>query len=185
MNTIYLIFLIISFIICFSLFLYLIRFKQKKQICTVFICMLLIQAIHCSSLILQILSNNINPILFEYVAYISAFLPVAVFFTGLIFARTKIKFKKSYLLLFVVPIISLILVWTNNYHHLFYKVYSIEMNKTIVGPYFIVHSIYSYTLLFIGLLYLIRYSIKNSGFFSRQSLLIILGTLIPIVLNIL
>ena len=185
MNTIYLIFLIISFMICFSLFLYLIRFKQKKQICTVFICMLFIQAIHCSSLIFQILCPQIEPIFFEYFAYISAFLPVAIFFTGLIFAKTKIKFKKIYLLLFVIPILSLILLWTNNYHHLFYEVYSVEMNETIVGPYFIVHSIYSYSLLFIGLLYLIKYSIKNSGFFSKQSLLIILGTLIPIVLNIL
>ena len=59
------------------------------------------------------------------------------------------------------------------------------MNETINGPYMFVHSIYSYTLLLVGLVYLISYSIKNAGFFSRQSILIILGCLFPITVNVL
>ena len=182
---IYLVPLIISFLIAFSLFLYVFRMKSKKQIRMPFLAISLIEAIHCLSLIFQILFKNVDPLFFEYFAYISAFLPVAFYYTGLIFAKTKIEFKKLDLLLFVIPIISVLLVWTNNSHHLFYVNYSTEMDKTITGPYFMVHSLYSYCLLFIGLLYLIRYSIKNSGFFSKQSVFIMIGTLIPIVLNIL
>ncbi len=185
MNSVYLVLLIISFLICFSLFFYLIRLKSRKQICKPFICISIIQVIHCLSLILQILNPQIDPILFENFAYISAFLPIAVLFAGIIYAKTEIKFKKSYLLLFVIPCFSLVLLWTNSSHHLFYEQYSTEMNKTITGPYFVIHSIYSYCLLFIGLLYLLRYSIKNSGFFSKQSIFIVLGTLIPVTLNIL
>ena len=185
MTSVYLILLIVSFLICFSLFFYLIRLKSEKQICKPFICISLIQVIHCLSLILQILNPQINPILFENFAYISVFLPVAILFAGIIYAKTEIKFRKSYLLLFVVPCLSLVLLWTNSSHHLFYEQYSTEMNETIPGPYFVVHSIYSYCLLFIGLLYLLRYSIKNSGFFSKQSIFIVLGTLIPVTLNIL
>ena len=37
-----------------------------------------------------------------------------------LFTKTKIYFKKSYLLLFIIPILTLIMVWTNNYNHLFY-----------------------------------------------------------------
>lgn len=128
---------------------------------------------------------GIPPIYFDYFVYIgTCFLPVCLLFTSIVFSKTKIKFKKSYLLLFVVPILSLLILWTNDYHHLFYIKYSINLNETQYGPYLFIHSVYSYLLLLIALIRLIKYSIKNAGFFSKQSLLIILGTLIPLVVNI-
>ena len=104
---------------------------------------------------------------------------------GLIFANTKIKFKKKYLLLFIIPIISLLVLWTNDYHHLFYEHYSVDFQENVYGPYAIVHNIYSYLLLFIGVVYLLKFSIKNSGLFSKQSMLIAIGTSIPVIVNIL
>ena len=187
-NYIYLGLLTISLLCCVVLLIYLSRTKNKKQIHKPVIMFVLLQVLHCSSLIAQILlrNTNINPIKFEYIAYISGCLiPIAFMFLGLIFSRTKIDFKKSYLLLFVIPILSLILLWTNDFHHLFYKTYSTTISEGEVGPYFIIHSIYSYALIIIGFVYLLKYSIKNSGFFSKQSLLIILGSLLPIVVNLL
>jgi len=49
----------------------------------------------------------------------------------------------------------------------------------------IVHTLYSYGLLILSILNLIKFSIKNAGFFSQQSLLLIAGTIIPVVINIL
>lgn len=49
----------------------------------------------------------------------------------------------------------------------------------------IVHSLYSYGLLLLGVFNLIKFSIKNAGFFSKQSLLIITGSMVPIIINIL
>ena len=40
-------------------------------------------------------------------------------------------------------------------------------------------------MLFIGIIYLLKFSIKNSGFFSKQSILIVLGISVPVVINIL
>ena len=48
-----------------------------------------------------------------------------------------------------------------------------------------IHILYTYTLLIISIIILLRYSIKNAGFFSKQSLLIVIGSLIPIVVNVL
>jgi len=107
-----------------------------------------------------------------------------MFFTSLVFANTKAKLKKVYLLL-IIPIISLIVLWTNDYHHLFYKVYSINLNETISGSYMTVHLIYTYGLFIISITNLLKYTIKNAGFFSKQSIFIIIGTLIPILVNIL
>ena len=47
-----------------------------------------------------------------------------------------------------------------------------------------VHSIYSYVCLFVGILYLVIYSAKNSGFFSKQSMMLVTGTLIPVIVNL-
>lgn len=129
---------------------------------------------------------SIPPIYFDYVAYIGiCFLPISVLFTGLIFANTKIKFSCKYLFLLIIPFVSLFILWSNNFHHLFYIYYSVNLSECIYGPYSIIHNIYSYLILFIGLFYLLRYAIKNSGFFSKQSLLILLGISIPVVINIL
>lgn len=49
----------------------------------------------------------------------------------------------------------------------------------------IVHNIYSYSLLLLGVFQMIKATSKNSGFFSKQSLLLILGISIPLVTNIL
>lgn len=179
--------------LCFTtlLILYLCFFLHKSnhqaQIKKAFFCTLVCLLICCIGLIAQILFSkrfNIDPIYFDYFVYIgTCLLPVAFFFMGLIFAKTKITFNKSYLLLFIVPTISLITLWTNNYHHLFYVKYSTKMSETIFGPFCYLHSIYTYTLFFVGFCYLMKSSVKHSGIFSKQALLIIIGTLIPILVS--
>lgn len=188
MNT-NLIMLIVSTIIALALFFYIKRSNVKNSLTNIFIINLSLILIWIIPLILQILFAdrfNIKPIIFDYFAYIGiCFLPVSMFFTGLIFVNTKIKFKKSYLLLFIVPIISLIMVWTNDYHHLFYVNYSLELSDAEYGAYFNIYSFYNLILYAIGLIYLLRYSIKNSGFFSKQAILFTIAALIPLVANIL
>ena len=180
--------LFISFLTTAVLSIVILKKIAKSQLRTWFLLTIACLLICDIGLIGQILFSEklgIPPIYFDYFVYIgTCFLPVCLLFTSIVFSKTKIKFKKSYLLLFVVPILSLLILWTNDYHHLFYIKYSINLNETQYGPYLFIHSVYSYLLLLIALIRLIKYSIKNAGFFSKQSLLIILGTLIPLVVNI-
>ena len=181
--------LVITTIINAFLIVYLSKKKSKNQLNKVFILALSLLILWSIGLIAQITLSgplNIEPIYFDYFVYIGACLvPVAVFFMGLIYANTKIEFKKRYLLLFVIPIISLIVLWTNDYHHLFYEHYSVDFQENVYGPYATIHNIYSYVLLALGIIYMLKFSIKNSGFFSKQSLLIVLGVSVPLVVNIL
>lgn len=170
--------------------IYVLRTKGRSQLKTIFCVDLICVLVICLGVIFQdILSKNFNwnPWNFEKFIYIgTCFLPVAIFFTGLIFAKTKITFKKKYLLFFIVPALSLILLWTNDYHHLFYKIYSyLYLSDCKVGPYMIIHNIYSYTLLFLGVIQMLNVASKNSGFFSKQTLLIVVGISIPLITNIL
>ena len=181
--------LIISSLVSLVLLIYILKQKNKSQLQSIFgIDVALVFFWNLGILLQNQLSEryNIDPYIFECFVYIfTCTLPVSLFFTSLVFANTKIKFKKSYMLLFIVPIISLIVLWTNDYHHLFYKVYSTNLNDTVTGPYTIIHYIYTYGLFAISIINLLRYSIRNAGFFSKQSILIVLGVLIPIVVNIL
>lgn len=170
--------------------IYVLRTKGRSQLKTIFYVDLICVLVICLGVIFQdILSKYFswNPWNFENFIYIgTCFLPVAIFFTGLIFAKTKITFKKKYLLFFIVPALSLIVLWTNDYHHLFYKIYSyLYLSDCKVGPYMIIHNIYSYTLLFLGVIQMVNVASKNSGFFSKQTLLIVVGISIPLITNIL
>ena len=184
-----LILLIIALIADIFLLVMILKSVNKNQIKKIFSFNLFCLVICISGQIAQILFADrfhINPVYFDYFVYIgTCFLPVSVFFTGLVFVNTKIVFKKKYLLLFIIPIISLLVLWTNDFHHLFYESYSVDFQKNVYGPYATIHNIYSYALLFIGILYLLKFSIKNSGFFSKQSILIVLGISVPVVINIL
>lgn len=163
--------------------------KSKKQIKKIFSFNLICLLICTTGQITQILFSQklgIKQIYFDYFVYIgTCFLPISVYFTGLSFENTKMQFKKKYSVLFIIPIISLIILWTNDYHHLFYKQYSTSIANTVYGPYMVIHNIYSYILLGLGIIYMLKFSIKNSGFFSKQSLLIVLGVSVPVVVNIL
>ena len=129
---------------------------------------------------------NIEPIYFENFIYIgTCMLPVALFFVAIIFRNTKIRFKRKYLLLFIIPFLTLAILYTNQYHNLFYEVYSSNLNEMVYGPYFYIHSIYTYGLLLISIGIMINASLKNSGSFSKQTILIIIGTMFPILVNLL
>ena len=179
--------LIISLIAHITLLFIILKSVRKTQLEVIFSLTLLSNSICIIGQTLQLIFiDKYNPIYLDYFVYIgTCFLPLCIFFTGLIFENTKIHFKKRYILLFTIPIISLLVLWTNDYHHLFYENYSVDFQINEYGPYAIVHNIYSYILLAIGLLYMLRFSIKNAGFFSKQSLLIVFGISIPVIINIL
>ena len=184
-----LVLLIIATSINFSLLFIIWKKTNKNQLQRAFSLNLVCTLICLIGLIAQILLSpilNIAPIYFDYFVYIgTCFLPIGIFLTGKILFKTKIKFNGYYLMLFLIPIISLIILWTNDIHHLFYKYYSININNCIYGKYKIIHDIYSYVLIFIGIIYMLKATSRNSGFFSKQSLLIIAGISIPVITNLL
>ena len=163
--------------------------KNKNQIKHIFTIILLLLFDMCFFVFLGgVLSEplGIPPIYFDYFSYIgSCFLPLCIYFISITFANSNLVFKRWHMLLFIIPILSLLVLWTNDYHHLFYEVYSINLNETVIGPYAYVYLAYTYIMLAIGLINLLRYSIKNSGFFSKQSILFLIGSIIPIVVNLL
>ena len=181
--------LIISTLSIILLICNIIRKRHLSQLQYAFTSVLVMILIISVGVILQLIyatSGDVDPIIFEKFIYIgTCLLPVALFFVAIIFKNTKIRFKKKYLLLFIIPFLTLGVLYTNQYHHLFYDVYSSNLNEMVYGPYFYVHTIYTYGLLLISMWIMINSSFKNAGAFSKQTILIIIGTAFPIAINVL
>lgn len=164
--------------------------SHKVQIVQNFKYTILCMILWCLGLVVQIFVINyttISPLYIDYFIYIPVvFTPVALFFVSISYARNvSYKVKKWSFLVALVPFLTIYILWTNDIHHLFYKVYSINPEDTVFGPYFLVHSLYTYGLFIVDIIILLRNSIKSYGIFSMQSILISLSVIVPIVVNML
>ncbi len=181
--------LCLSTLLTLSLFVYILRMKSKSQIHTTFLLTVFFIFIWSLGHILEVSTTVIHGytnMSFVYLYYSGLiFVPISLLFTGLVFVKTQLSITWYYIWLLVFPVIDFLLLITNEYHGLYFVKYSIFGNEAQYGEFFIVHTIVQYIYIVTALYYFIRFSIKNSGFFSKQSLLIILGVLFPFVINIL
>ena len=180
--------LIIAIIFLFYMIKYLGKTEKKKKTVTLFANIFKLMLLWNASLLLQNLLAeplNINPIYFDYLAYVGIiFLPVYLYLTARSFSNSKFKIKIYHLFLFVIPIISTCILWTNDFHNLFYTEYSIYVNEAKFGNYFNIHTLYTYILIAISLIILLKHSIKQNHKISAQSLLFLLAIAAPVAINL-
>lgn len=89
--------------------------------------------------------------------------------------------KKAYAALLTIPLLSLILLWTDPLHGLFFGSARINVSSLITsgGPWFYVFSFYSYGLMAVSVVLLARYYQRSSQFYRRQVRIILVGILLP------
>lgn len=186
--TISLVLILISTIVVVIMAYMIYKNRNKSQLKYVFVSMISLLFIWnvCTMLELYIrVTYGYTEMVFINICYFSiTFLPIIILLFGIVYAHTQIRFCWKYLLLLIIPVFSTILIWTNNLHKLFFIHYSVNSKEAIYGIYFYFHSVYSYICIFVGISYLIVFSIKNAGFFSKQSLFIIFGYSVPLSVNI-
>ena len=185
--TTYSIFLVLvgAFVMLIVLMDSLIKIKQKTNLHKHFITLVSLFSIHILGLLLQILMSGtpIKPIYFEYITYIGAmYFGVEIFVIGLLY-KDKNRDISNLNWLYILPSILLGILWTNDFHHLFYVEYSTNFAETVFGPALYVFMVYSYGLIIASFVSMIRVTIKQSGFLSPQSALIIAGALVPLISN--
>ncbi|MEN8905540.1 MAG: histidine kinase N-terminal 7TM domain-containing protein [Clostridiales bacterium] len=186
-------FQILSLLVHITLFIMIALSKFKSQLHYMF--MLYIFSIFLwsflrtfSSVIYNIykIENNILHMNLDSLALCSLiFTSVFFLFLSKIFVKTKIEFDLKNKIIFIIPIIVTVLVWTNKYHNLFYKKYSYIGEGNEYGILYIINILYSYILIMYALYQLISFCIRNSGFYSRQAVIFIIGASSPILINIL
>lgn len=171
-------------------FVFFTRKKQKSTLYSLFRVLFLLLSLHVVALILlfyfkDIILNMDTLMYIDAISYISTCnLPVILFFISSIYENKETNLKK-YWYLFIIPILSIIIIFTNPLHHLFCKSYAINVADVQLGPYFYVHMLYTYLLILVAFIKLIKTSISKAGFLSFGTILIILGACAPIIPNLL
>ena len=166
------------------------RKKQKSTLYSLFRVLFLLLSLHVVALILlfyfkDIILNMDTLMYIDAISYISTCnLPVILFFISSIYENKETNLKK-YWYLFIIPILSIIIIFINPLHHLFCKSYAINVADVQLGPYFYVHMLYTYLLILVAFIKLIKTSISKAGFLSFGTILIILGACAPIIPNLL
>ena len=160
----------------------LIKHFKNLVLCMIFwACILIVQLIF-----IKIFGESIA-LYVDYFTYIPVvLLPVILFYFVNSFEKSTYKPSIKGKLLFIVPILTLLIIWTNDLHHLFYKKYSLYVTEVEFGPYFTIHSLYTYGLIVVSVVKLLKASIKKSKkVFTPQFLLFAFAVAIPLLLNVL
>lgn len=160
--------------------------QNKTKIHKNFMVLIIFFIIHIFGLFLQTLfsKTGINPIYFEYIAYLGGMnFSTAIFILACSYYFKNSKLKNIHLM-YIIPAILMIVLWTNDFHHLFYKEYSVYLSLSTFGPFLDFFTIHSYVLLAGAFVFMLMASIKRSGFISAQTLTILLGLLAPILGNL-
>ncbi|MDH7478384.1 MAG: histidine kinase N-terminal 7TM domain-containing protein [Syntrophomonadaceae bacterium] len=170
------------------LFVYTLQVKRKSQIYYVFQAMLLAMIAWTIGNIMAWYNYKLTGnVAMPYVKlwYLgNCYLPVLLFLTGVMFSNDRFRISWRYTLLFLPATISYLTLITNEFNGgLFFKQFSMINTEVLYGPTFYFHTFFSYFFIIIGIYYLLSFTIKNAGLFSRQSMLIFIAAFCPLVVN--
>jgi PAS domain S-box-containing protein/putative nucleotidyltransferase with HDIG domain len=140
----------------------------------------------------ELLSPNPAWILFwakiEYF-FIVTIGPAWFFFAVSLSPWEKLKTAKIHFLVFLVPVLVLLFVWTNEFHHLFWSQHQIVQIKGIMymrnyyGPVFWIHLGYSYLLIGVAT-FILFYRFMMTEIIGRHQFIYLLIPLFPFFANI-
>jgi diguanylate cyclase (GGDEF)-like protein/PAS domain S-box-containing protein len=143
--------------------------------------------------IIEFLNNHMaGKLIAINISYIGVVtLPVMGFIFALQFTHSdRWLTSRRMLLLFVIPLITLVLLWTGKYHNLMLY----DLHLTIDGPFMLVANqyglwfwvfvTYSYALLIIGMLVLVHRLFSPPRLFQDQAIYLIIAVAVPAIANI-
>ncbi len=167
---------------------------RPRPIVTSFLWLMAAIAWWLFSAIIENMSTNVSlSIFWMKMCYLGiTTLPVIWFVFTLQYSdRGKWLTRPGLALLFILPAVTLIMVWTNDINHMIWK--SIVVDTSSYPPvttvtynaWFWVHAIYSYVLLLAGTINLSGLFFRTSGIFRKQTGILLLASFTPWVANLL
>ncbi len=100
------------------------------------------------------------------------------------FARGRDYAPKWLRLLFVLPLVTILIAWTNPLHHLYYENFSVVRSEIVFGPYMIVSGLSNYIFLISASVFLIYYGLKNNtALYWTQCILFSISGLCPLAVS--
>ncbi|MEG0073407.1 MAG: histidine kinase N-terminal 7TM domain-containing protein [Clostridia bacterium] len=149
--------------------------NKKTKISYMFIVLCITSILGIFGLIMQQLTttmffNNYSKYLFEPLLYLSTDSFAFTFYLIVRQFTNKSFDYKKYLWVYVFPILAIIMLVTNDAHHLFFEQYSNSFSEIKMGTFYEAMSSVEFVFMGLCLLHLLLGSIKNFRRFSKQML---------------
>ena len=168
---------------------------QRRQVrgARTFIFVMSTVAIHAFCYAFELASVNFETahlaLRLEYIGI--SFLSLSYALHILTYIGKREKIPKVWLrLAFVVPTLTVLLVWTNDAHHLIWQAVSLDRSQGFTvwrsefGLWFWIHIAHSYSLLFLSVLFLFRAVMQSPTTYRRHMVALFISVLAPFVGNI-
>ncbi|MES3018669.1 MAG: histidine kinase N-terminal 7TM domain-containing protein [Bacteroidota bacterium] len=179
---------IITLLLCINIF------RRYEVVVRWFGFMVLTIAVWALSYGFELATTNLPEMLFwiklEYVGI--SFLPACWFFFIVKFTgKDEWITRRNLSMVLIIPMLTLIFVWSNELHHLHYKSVGVDSSGSFPllnierGPWYFFHTFYFYVMLVWGILLLLDKFRRASKVFRMQNLTILIAAFIPWVANIL
>ncbi|MCF7890758.1 HD domain-containing protein [Candidatus Bipolaricaulota bacterium] len=120
----------------------------------------------------------------------SVFIPPLWFLVVWRYTQHDLKHHRSIFLLFVIPIFTAAFAWTNHFHGLMWSQaalhhhFNISVLSLTRGPWWLVDTVYSYSLLGGGIYLLLRDAAQLPRIYKKQALVLIAGVSVPLAGNL-
>ena len=166
--------------------------KRDKRAALPFTVMMLGLAVWSLGYGIELGFTTLEPMLFwDGVAFVgSVVVPTAWLLLAVEYAGYDDRLDRRHVgALAVEPVVTLALVWTNEFHGLIWRHTAIDATGPLTtprltfGPGYWVNFGYSYLLFFAGICLFVHVMLRASRLYRRQSLLMIAGGIVPVVMN--
>jgi len=162
--------------------------KQMLKLRIPFIFLLICIAVWSIGYIFEIAGVTLEEKLFwakfEYFGMATIFLPW-LFLVLKYAGKGRYISRKNILLLSIEPLLTILFVWTNEYHYLIWNEFHIEKYKTLnllmveYGPWAKIHTIYAYLILSVTFLILFQIIAHSYHVYKKQAIILFIASFIP------
>ena len=113
-----------------------------------------------------------------------SFCPPLYLCISFVFVTGNEKLARWHNLLFILPVVTTIMAWTNPLHHLYYSEFSVVRSEAVFGPYIYVSGVSNYVYLIAAIIYMLRFGIKNKEtLYWKQCVLFCISGLCPLLMS--
>ncbi|MFV2048924.1 histidine kinase N-terminal 7TM domain-containing protein [Metabacillus sp. YM-086] len=186
---IYIVFLAVSGVL--SLFIGVFAFIRRKNFLgsTMFILISLFSSIYTFGHAFELSSQSLSMIVFwTYFQYLGLpyIAPLSLLLVTQYIGAEKYMTKKNVITAFSIPVLTTLIVLTNQFHHLFYQTIYLKQGIApllgfVLGPWYIVHGSYTFACLLVGGILLLHYWKQTKSTYWKQTLVMLLGLYLPMI----
>lgn len=112
-------------------------------------------------------------------------MPICCFFAVAYFIDKNFCFTKKYIFLFIIPVISIIATFTNDFHNLMFKEFSTNFREREYGILFYIMFLNVFITYLLTIITILKYLSKDLKKYKNQIILSFLFIIVPIILLIL